>query len=200
MNTFFMLVWDYLQENPIEAIGMFFGLTSVYLMTRENPWGWPVGLVSVVAYIFVFWKAFLFGDFLLHIYYLGIGFYGWYHWLRGGRQHQPLPISIGSPKEYGWLAGLGTAGTVVMGLIFSSYPQASVPYWDAATTSFSLVGQWQQAQKRVENWLTWIVVDLVASGIYFYKELYLTAILYLLYTFLATKGYLEWRGKYRANG
>lgn len=187
------VVWAYLSGNPFEALGAVTGVVCVYLNARENVLGWPVGLVSVGAYVYVFWEAFLFGDFLLHIIYVVLGLYGWYNWLHGGKRQDELLVSFSKRRELGILLTLGMVGAIAFGVLFSSYPQASVPYWDATTTAFSLVAQWQLAKKRMENWLVWIFVDTLCVGIYWYKGLYLTSGLYFLYLFLAAYGFANWR-------
>ena len=88
---------------------------------------------------------------------------------------------------------LGAVGTVVIGYLFDTYTDADLAYWDAFTTAYSLVGQYMLAHKKIENWILWIVVDTVASGMYVYKGLYLLALLYFLYLGLATYGYLNWK-------
>ena len=189
----FNAVYQYFSGNPIELLGALTGILCVYLNAKENIWGWPIGIVSVACYVIVFWNAFLFGDFLLHIIYVILGFYGWYYWLYGGKKKDALPISVSPKKELLFFGALGSILILPIGWLLSLYPNASVPYWDATTTIFSLLAQWQLARKRLENWLTWLFVDTLCVVIYYYKELYITSGLYFVYLILATLGYLEWR-------
>jgi len=189
----FEAVYQYFAANPIELLGALTGVVCVYLNAKENIWGWPIGIISVACYVVVFWNVFLIGDFTLHVLYVVLGLYGWWHWLYGGKQKDDLPISRSSAKEW-WVLILGGAVlTFAVGKLLSLYPSASVPYWDAFTTVFSLVAQWQLAKKRLGNWITWLVVDTLCVGIYYYKGLYITSGLYFIYLILATMGFLEWR-------
>ncbi|MEH0155846.1 nicotinamide riboside transporter PnuC [Limibacter armeniacum] len=188
---------SYFSENQIELWGTIFGIICVWFNTKENIWGWPTGLISVGLYIYIFLNAGLYGDFLLHIIYVILGIYGWYHWLYGGKSTDALPVSYSSTKELSILVVIGTLGTLVMGYIFENYFGSDVPYWDAFTTSFSLIAQWQLAKKRIENWVIWIIVDVACVGIYFYKGLMFTTFLYFVYLFLASWGFIQWRKSYQ---
>jgi len=99
-------------------------------------------------------------------------------------------LSIGALA--GWLL-LGLAGTAVWGFLMNRYTDAAAPYPDAFTTVMSLIAQWLMARKKLESWGFWIAVDVVAIGVYFYKDLYMTAGLYAVFLVLATIGFFEWR-------
>ena len=182
-----------MELNWIELLAVVSGLIAVYFNTREIVWGWPVGIIGVVLSGILFYQVRLYSDLILHVLYVGLGFYGWYEWLYGGKHQSTLRITTLLPRRWLPLMGLGGAGTVVIGYLFDRYTEADLAYWDAFTTSFSLVGQYLLAKKKLENWLLWMIVDLVASGIYVYKELYLLALLYFLYLGLAAYGYHHWR-------
>ena len=182
----------------LEWTGVIFGFICVYLNAIENIWGWPTGLVSVGIYIFIFLDAKLYADFALQIFFLISGIYGWYYWLYGGKEKDDLPITSSSIKDWGLYVIIGIAGLLLIGYLFDTFTDASLAYWDAYTTSFSLVAQVLMARKKIENWLIWIGVDIIAIGIYYYKDLTPTAILYTGYLVLATIGYLNWRKKMKA--
>ena len=182
-----------MEINWIELFAVIFGLIAVYLNTREIIWGWPIGIVGVVLSGILFYEVRLYSDLILHVIYVVLGFYGWYEWLYGGREDSALQVTTLTPRTLLLLVALGGIGTVAIGYLFDRYTDANLAYWDAFTTSFSLVGQYMLAKKKLENWILWIVVDAVAAGIYVYKELYLLALLYFLYLGLATYGYYRWR-------
>ena len=182
-----------MEINWIEFFAVVFGLVAVYFNTREIVWGWPIGIVGVILSGILFYEVQLYSDLVLHVVYVGLGFYGWYEWLYGGRGHSTLRVTTLAPKILLILIGLGAIGTGLIGYLFDRYTEADLAYWDAFTTSFSLVGQYMLAKKKLENWVLWIVVDVVASGIYVYKELYLLALLYFLYLGLAAYGYYRWQ-------
>jgi len=181
----------------IEAIAVVFGLLCVWLTVRQNIWCWPTGLVQVALYIAIFYQVKLYSDLILHIIYVFLQVYGWYHWLHGGRNRSKLPVStLGRQSRMIWPAAT-TAGTVGWGYLMATFTDAAVPYGDAFTTVASLVAQWLMACKRLESWLFWIAVDVVAIGIYWYKSLYLTSGLYAVFLILATLGWFEWRKSFR---
>ncbi len=177
----------------IEFFALVFGIIAVYFNTKEIVWGWPTGIVGVVLSGIVFYDARLYADLSLHVIYFVLGFYGWYEWLYGGKNKSELAVSTLSYTSIFLLSIIGVAGTLLIGYFFDQYTDADLAYWDAFTTSFSLVGQYMLARKKIENWILWLVVDLVASGIYLYKGLYMLALLYFLYLGLATYGYLNWK-------
>jgi nicotinamide mononucleotide transporter len=188
------MAWSWIE---IAATG--FGLASVGLTVRQNIWCWPTGLVMVALYIVVFWEAKLYSDMGLQVIYVFLQLYGWYHWLHGGNHpEQQLPVARIRPRKGLAWAVAGAAGTVGLGYTMSTYTDAALPFPDAATTVLSLIAQWLMARKILESWWVWITVDVMAIGIYFYKELYPTTILYGVFLALATAGYLAWRKSYRA--
>ncbi|MEM1137103.1 MAG: nicotinamide riboside transporter PnuC [Bacteroidota bacterium] len=180
-------------DNPIEAVSALFGIICVYLTARENIWGWPTGILSVALGIYIFLQQRLYGDMGLHVVYVILGFYGWYNWLYGGKNKSELPISRSSFMNLTMLVVVGIFGTIALGFFLSNYTDADVPFWDAFTTVFSLIAQYQLTKKYIENWIVWIVVDVICVGLYFYKGIYIYSFLYLVYLFLATMGFLNWR-------
>ena len=177
----------------IEAVAVVFGLACVWLTIRQNIWCWPTGLVQVCLFIFIFYYAKLYSDLILHGVYVVLQIYGWHHWLHGGRDRAKLSVSwLGNRKSMEWGAAV-LAATVVWGYVMASWTDAAVPYGDAFTTAASLAAQWLMARKRLESWLFWIAVDVVAVGVYLYKALYLTAGLYAVFFVLAIMGYRAWR-------
>lgn len=177
----------------IETIAVIFGLMCVILTIRQNIWCWPTGLVQVALYIVIFYQVKLYSDLILHVIYVVLQIYGWHHWLHGGRNRNALPVStLGPQSRLAWPA-VAVSGTLLWGYLMATYTDAAVPYGDAFTTVASLIAQWLMARKKVESWLFWILVDVIAIGIYWYKSLHLTAGLYAVFLILATLGWFEWR-------
>jgi nicotinamide mononucleotide transporter len=183
---------DYLAANWLEVAGFLTTLLGIWLTTRRLLICWPVVLIADVAYLLVFYRARLFSDALLQIFFVAFTLYGWWHWWRGVRQEgevrvEPLPLR-------GWLGGLvaGAIGSVLLGWLMAKVG-ASLPHLDATLTSYSLVASWWQARKHIANWWLWIAVDFVYIGEYVYKGLRLTAALYLLLVALAVLGLWDWR-------
>ncbi len=177
----------------LEAIAVVFGLLCVWLVVKQSIWCWPAGLIQVTLYLFIFYEVKLYSDFILHIFYVGMNIYGWYYWLHGGKQRDQLPVTLlQSQWKIIWLS-VTVLGTLIWGYSMTSLTDASIPYGDAFTTVASLIAQWLMARKKLESWLFWITVDVVAIGIYWHKELLLTAGLYAAFLVLAVIGLLTWR-------
>lgn len=184
--------------NPVEMIAAAAGLLCVWLVTRQSILCWPVGLVQVTLYVWVFYEAKLYSDVLLHMIYIVLQCYGWYYWLGGGRDAEPPPVTQLSSVGVGiWLL-VGATGTAVLGLTMAGLTDAALPAWDAGIAVFSLVAQVLLARKVLENWFVWIGVDTVAIGVYSVKGLYLTAGLYAVFLGLCVIGLTEWRRALRA--
>jgi nicotinamide mononucleotide transporter len=179
--------------NPYEAIGVLFGIVSVWLIARQNVWGWPAGLVNVVLFIVVFHGARLYAAMGLQVVYVALSIYGWYSWRRGGPGHGGLRVRRAPARLLAALISLGAVSAIVLGTTLHRHTDASLPFLDASLTSFSLVAQGMQARKLIENWVLWLAVDVCYVAMYAYKALFLTAGLYAVFFGLAVMGYVEWR-------
>ncbi len=188
--------------SPLEILGTVLGIAGVWLMIRQNVWGWPVGLVQVALYAVVFFQAKLYSDTLLQVVFFAIQAYGWYHWLRGagraatdlGRGDAPvLPVTRMSARAvFCWVAS-GAVGTAIWGELMRRETDAALPHWDAFILVFSLLAQWLQARKRLECWAGWMIVNIVAIGVYWAKDLRLTSGLYAIFFALAVAGHIAWK-------
>lgn len=179
--------------NLIELVGVLTGVVNVWLAARQNIWTWPVGLVSVCMYVLVFYDARLYADMGLNVFYFVTSLYGWYIWLYGGKNHTERKVGHVTRKELAVLLALGLVFTLGLGYFLDNYTNADLSYTDAGTTAVSLIGYWMMAKKQLENWIVWLVVDVVYVGVYTYKELYLTSFLYFVFLLLCIKGYRDWR-------
>lgn len=177
----------------IEITGVIAGITGVWLAARQNIWTWPISIVGVAAYVVVFYDARLYADMGLNAFYVVTSFYGWYEWLYGGKGHSERKVSQIGKRELLVLLLLVVVFTAGLGYFLDNYTDADLSYTDSATTAVSLMAYWMMAKKRLENWIVWLVVDVVYVGVYFYKELYLTTFLYVVFLVLATIGYLDWK-------
>ncbi|PKL48833.1 MAG: aminotransferase [Candidatus Riflebacteria bacterium HGW-Riflebacteria-2] len=184
--------------SPIEVVAVIAGFLCVYFTIKENIWCWPTGLLQVTLYIFVFYQAKLYSDVILHVIYVGMNIYGWHFWLHGGLKRKEARITQLSRS---WLSACfagSVAGTLLLGWFMSTRTDAALPYADAFTTVFSLTAQWLLSRKKLENWHFWIAVDVVAIGVYFAKDLYLTGVLYIAFLIMATTGLWRWRRSFLA--
>ncbi len=173
------------------------GAICVWLVVRENIWNFPVGILNVSGYAIVFFCSQLYADAGLQVVYLILGFVGWAMWLRGSHEKSDeertkQPIGRAKAKEISAIAIVVLIGTLLLWkLLF--YVGGSASFWDALTTSISLASQWMLNRKQLENWIGWIVVDIIYVPLYLYKELYLTALLYAVFFCMAIIGLIEWR-------
>ena len=176
-----------------ELLAVAVTLAAVWLTAREIIWCWPTALVSVSMYAVVFYQAKLYADMGLQGVYFLLSIYGWWAWLRGGRDHTQLEVSLASPGLRGLLLAIGAVLGLVMGTLLHRHTDASLPFMDSGLTAFSLVAQWMMTRKLLESWLLWIAVDVLYVGMFLYKSLYLTAGLYAVFLGLAAMGFVEWR-------
>ena len=179
----------------LEIIGTLVGLVYLWLEYKASIYLWIASIVMPAIYIFVYYEAGLYADFGINIYYLGAAMYGWWVWKYGNRQsrHEELPITHIPRLKWLKAAMMYVLSQFLIVWILISYTDSNVPWWDAFTTALSIVGMWMLARKYIEQWWVWIVVDVVCAGLYVYKELYFTAVLYALYAIIAIFGYRKWK-------
>ncbi|WP_299470033.1 nicotinamide riboside transporter PnuC [Mucilaginibacter sp.] len=179
-------------QNLLEVIGVITGLLCVYLAAKNNTWNWPFAIISVVIYIFIFFEAHLFADMGLQVYFLAMNIYGWYYWSQKPATEKKAPVARITKKEIILSAIAVVVFTFILGSLLK-YTTASYPYLDSFCTACSLVAQVFLARKVLENWLIWIFVDIIYVGIYLFKDLHLTAVMYAIYIGIALMGYIDWR-------
>lgn len=190
LRPFAALPW--LEMCPLEILATVFGLWSVWCYVRESIWAWPAGLINVLLFIVLFWKWGLYAEAGLQVVFTGLQIYGWWQWLRGGEQHRGVVITRTSARLWSLLAGLAVVGILPIGLALDRWTDSTVPWWDTIPVVLSLVAQWMISHKKLENWLVWIVVDLISIPLFAYKGLYLTAALYGVFLVLCCVGLRAW--------
>ncbi len=181
----------------IEWIAAIAGAISVYLSARENIWSWPTAIVNVGLYIFIFRESGLYSDMGLQVVYLVLSIYGWYEWLHGGANKTKLEVSKASGRVWLISGVAGVLGWVVIWSITRRLHGVSIPSIDAGLTATSLVAQWMMTRKILENWILWIIADIVYVPMYIYKHLYVTSGLYLVFLVLAIMGLVEWKRSFQ---
>jgi nicotinamide mononucleotide transporter len=185
-------IFNYLAENWLELTATITTVIGIWLTTRRLLICWPVVLAADFLYLVVFYRARLFSDSLLQVFFVAFTLYGWYHWWRGIQNDGTVRVEPLSLR--GWIGGLaaGAIGSVLLGWLMTQVG-AALPHLDAALTSYSLVASWWQARKHIANWWLWIAVDLIYIGEYLYKHLVPTAALYAGLVALAALGLRDWR-------
>lgn len=180
----------------LEAISFVTGAVCVWLTVRESVWNFPVGLLNVATFVFVFARVGLYGDAGLQVVYFVLGIVGWYLWLYGGERHTALRVSSASRHELTIVAIIAAMLTLVLCQSLRNFG-GSASIWDAVTTAISLGAQWLLNRKHVEAWIGWIIVDVIYVPLYCSKGLYLTAILYAVFLVMAVMGLRAWNHTYR---
>ncbi len=181
-----------------ELLAVITGVIYVVLATRSNPWCWPWGIISSALWAYAAYLLFdLYVDALLQLFYVVMGFIGWYQWRKGGNG-EVLPISRLSSGEHLAIVGGGLVLALLVGYLFDEYTPAAATYIDAWTTVFSVIATFLVVQRKLENWLYWIVIDAVYVYLYYTRGGYLFALLFITYTIIAIVGYFKWQKEWRS--
>lgn len=180
------------QTSWLEWLGTVSGFACVYLAARQNIWNWPVAIISVAAYCILFYDYQLYGDAALQIYFLATSVYGWYYWLKRKEEHARPVVSLTRRDHYKVIGSIILL-SALMGLFLNRFTDTDVPYADGFCTAMSFIAQFLMTRKVLQNWILWIIADICYVPLYLYKDLNLTALLYILFLVIAVMGYLEWR-------
>lgn len=181
-------------SSAIEIAAFFLGLANVGLLMRRSIWNYPFGIAMVTLYAFVFYEAKLYSDMVLQGFFFAIQVYGWWYWLHGNMAEDGHVIVRRLPSSHAiWYSCAAVVGILALGTFMSRMTDAALPYPDATTTTLSIIAQILLARRYLENWIVWIVVDVLAVGIYLTKGLYPTTVLYLIFLGMAIGGYILWR-------
>ena len=182
--------------NIIETLAVLFSVIYVVLAAKENIWCWTAAAVSVILYIFICYTAHLFPETGLQVFYLIMAFYGYYNW---NKNNGNLQIKQWAASKHLLLILLGAIFTFLMGFYFATYTTSKMPIVDSFTTIFSIIATYMVAKKILENWLYWIVIDVVSVYLYFSRDLHLTSLLFIAYTIIAISGYFAWLNNKNTN-
>ncbi|WP_426102796.1 nicotinamide riboside transporter PnuC [Massilia sp. TSP1-1-2] len=178
---------------PLELISFVLSVMTVVLNIRQLHWAWLFAIVSSATYAVVFYDARLYGDMGLQGVFIVVSVWGWYQWLHGGAARAPLAVTSCTPKSLVYCAIGWAIGFAILSVFLARYTDTDVPHIDGFLTAGSLVGQVLLSRKKVENWTVWIIVDILYVGLYVYKGLALTAVLYALFVVLAGIGLVAWQ-------
>lgn len=184
-------------QSVLEVFGVISGILCVYLAAKNKIWSWPLAIISVLIYAFIFFDEKLYADAGLQIYFLITNIYGWYFWTRKSSTETKTPITFASKKLILFSFLSVFIFSFLLGTFLYKSTDASFPYIDSFCTACSLVAQFFLARKIIENWLIWIFVDIIYVGVYIFKDLHLTAGMYALYIIIAAMGYLKWKIEYK---
>lgn len=182
----------------IEIAAALLGVINVLLVVRRSVWNYPFGIAMVTLYFFVFWEAKLYSDALLQIFFILIQLYGWWAWAGADRVDHGVAVDwLGGRARLRWLAGTAIA-ILIWGMGMARFTDAVAPMADAAVAGLSVSAQILQSLRKVESWILWISVDVLAIGLFAWRGLAVTSALYCMFLVLAVLGLAEWRRKARA--
>lgn len=190
-----LLTW--LSEHYVELLGVVFSILYLFFSIRQNILLWPMGILSALFYMVVFYQSKFYADMGLNGYYFIISIYGWILWRSAGNK-SGIELKVSRIR---WRTGvvlgiITTLGFLGIGILLKRFTDSPIPFWDAFTTALSFTATYMLARKILEHWILWIIVDAISMGLYLYRGLYPTLVLFAIYTAMAVIGYIEWRKTY----
>jgi nicotinamide mononucleotide transporter len=206
MQPIFDILFEQYYDYPLlfiilELIAVIFGFLSVWFSKQENILVYPTGILSTAIFVYLLWQWGLLGDMMINAYYFSMSIYGWYIWTRKVDAVHFTPITFMSPREHLLAAVIFVATLLFVYAVYEYFDRWTdwTAYVDTFTTGIFFVGMWLMALKKVENWIYWIIGDLISVPLYFYKGLTFTSFQYLLFTIIAIYGYRAWKKSYYNN-
>ena len=178
----------------LQIVGTLLGLLYLWLEYKANIWVWIVGAIMPMVHGLLYFHSGIYADAAMQLYYVAAGIYGLFVWLRGEKRSEKRVDIQHTPKK--WIFSLVAVYVVLhisLYFLLTEFTDSRVPLFDSMSTALSIVAMWMLSRKLVEQWLVWLVVDMISVGLYLYKGLPITAMLYMLYCALAVAGYMRWR-------
>ncbi|MBS1731374.1 MAG: nicotinamide mononucleotide transporter [Bacteroidetes bacterium] len=196
-EIYHQFVFDLQQFSLLEFISTILQLASVWYAKKNNILVYPTGIVGVAIAVYICFISQLYADSLLNIFYVVMSLYGWYHWILKKGESYKYPIQWCGRFEYimGGLFFIIGWGTIYF--VLKNYTNSNVPVLDSFVSSSAITAMWWMALRKIDNWIAWIISDLVAIPLFFYKHLVLFTLMYVLFLVLAIAGLLEWMKKYK---
>jgi nicotinamide mononucleotide transporter len=210
IDNYLFELWGY-QVSYLEFFGLVSGVIAVWLSALANIWSWPIGIINVVLSFFIFYQVQLYPDMFLQVFFFVTNIIGWWRWshptLEGEDRKHELKVSFMKPSQLLLITSIGLIGTFLLGLFASnlhelfpamfSKPSAS-PYLDSFITVMSVVTTFYMIEKKIECWIIWIVVDIIATYLYYTRGIPLYGLLYLIFTIIASFALWNWIREYRS--
>jgi nicotinamide mononucleotide transporter len=200
MTTIFELLFDQYKtystlDITLEIVAVIFGFLSVWFSKQNKIWVFPTGMISTLIFVYLLFKWELLGDMLINGYYFIMSIYGWYIWTRKLDKTHVNQISTTTFKEKKISIILFIAALLFVFIIYQKFDKWTswVAYIDTITTAIFFVGMWLMAKRKIENWVFWIIGDLISVPLYLYKGFTFTSFQYFGFTFIAIFGYLAWK-------
>lgn len=198
MNLIDQIVSQISHTSLLEWFAVITGFTCIYLAAKQHILNWPISIFSVIAYAVLFYQGKLYGEMLLQGYFLFTAIYGWYYWIKRKQEHKK-PIVRFTLNEMLLAMGAIFVCSILLGLFLHHFTDTDVAYIDGTLASVSFVAQFLMTRKVLQNWIMWIMVDILYIPLFIYKDYFLTAILYAVLAFIAWLGYTDWKKTWKAN-
>ena len=183
-----------------EIIAAVLGVANIALLVRRSIWNYPFGIASVAFYIVVFRDSLLYSDALLQVFFFVVQIYGWWNWYHARDWEGLAKVEVLTGRARAAWLGVIVAATIVEGWYLARYTSDVAPWMDANTTAVSVVAQYLLSVRKLENWVLWVATDIVQIGLYAWKGLYPTTVLYTIYLVLSVVGFVEWRRQLHSPG
>ncbi|MFY1045887.1 nicotinamide riboside transporter PnuC [Chryseobacterium sp. GP-SGM7] len=200
----------------LEASATVFGILSVYFSIVKNIWVYPTGIISTLIYVYILFNFGLLGDCMINVYYTIMSIYGWILWHKNSEDHIHVNVTYATNKEWLYSGLLFVCSIILVTVIYYYKPYIDNQFsmkdtslglghldwanWlDVFTTSTFLVGMWLMAKRRIDNWIFWIIGDLICIPMFIYKGLGITSVQYLVFTVMAVIGYFSWKKSFKEN-
>lgn len=185
----------------LEIIAIIFGFLSVWYSKQENILVYPTGIINTAIFVYILFIYDLLGDMLINAYYFAMSLFGWYYWTQKDANNNVIPVTKTTKSEYIWSVVIFVLTTlfVIIIYILNNKFNTWTAYVDTLTTAIFFVGMWLMAKKKLENWIYWIIGDIISIPLYLYKGLVFTSFQFLLFTVIAIYGYKAWKKSINSN-
>ncbi|HYG17581.1 MAG TPA: nicotinamide riboside transporter PnuC [Ohtaekwangia sp.] len=209
IDNIFFTVWNY-PVSYLEFFGWLSGVTAITLSAFGNIWYWPIGIINVILSFFLFFQVQLYPDMFLQMFFFVTNLWGWWRWAhpKPGEENKKreLRVSFMKPAQILLLCVVGFSGTIALGFFARSLHElfpviftkpSAAPFLDSFITVMSIVTTFYVIQKKIESWIVWIIVDMLATYLYFIRDIKFYSFLYLIFTIIAAFGLYHWIREYR---
>jgi nicotinamide mononucleotide transporter len=197
-GDFFQALRSEVFTSPLETVATGLGVANIVLLIRRSIWNYPVGIVMVSIYSYVFFGARLYSDALLQIFFFVVQIVGWTAWLKHQEPDGEVIVETCTTRELGAALLLTGVFALALGSAMGRWAHAAFPYYDATVAAASVIAQLMLTWRRIENWIWWIGANIISIVIYARKGLFLTSGLYAFFLTMAVLGFLSWRKSLKA--
>lgn len=195
MNNIISLTFEWFQNNTLEAIASIIGLGNIYFGIKEKPVFWAIAIINSLLFFFLYFQNKLYAYMSLQVYYMGLGIYGLYYWIKGSGKtsKQKVVVNKAGLKNGIFIFISFIIVFAVIYFILKKFTDSQLPFMDSLTTSSAIIAAYMMVKKHIENWYVWFASDLITISLLFYKQLYGALILQIFYFVFAIVGFKEWR-------